>query len=632
MFDFHFSLYWLVFSALSAIFAGLLGASRQSSDDRDYYGGRDSPERVQKAGLASKLPFSLPAMIVAFGFGIIVQYFDFYMMLPNLTGPFGGFFIPLLLAWVPGLFIALVASGMSRRAILGGLASGVVLFGWPIVLYFCYNVGASNAANFAHLPNITIASDSEQMPPTDPNHLVMVTPDMAALDASTALTNDPKDPNLSTQFQVGNLTLQSINGHRYYAAPLEPVNSGDAFWTPLFGGRSDSPGYILVDAENVQATAQIRLGFHISLFDDGAFAMNVTRYLYQDGFTNGDLDDPTFEVDDNYQPHWTVAYVQPAFGNFSGSKVSKLIVVDVAQHDPIVHAYDPADPQVAWVDRVVSKDLVLEYATDWGAYHTDYAQASFSNWLSVAWGFHKTDVTEPSDGQYSATLTYTNGQQNGWVIPMTSANSSDSSVLDVLVFDTKENKGIDYPGLHGFNHADSAAETMFDASQNRINKYTVDSMELYSIYGHPTWVAIYTNVQANGATFGAIGFMSANNQNVSDVAYANNLQDALSQYSEILANGSDGSGVTQTSQTVSFKGTIWRIAFAGDDQWLFQLFGDKHYFTVAPKNYAGAPLLRDNDHVEGTYLDTDQLDVSVSKLMLLDPGENGTPPTVSNTK
>jgi hypothetical protein len=207
----------------------------------------------------------------------------------------------------------------------------LILFIVPLVQISFNSIGPDNAKRFADLPNITIAKDTDIIPPTDEQHLVQVTPKMAELKARTVLSSKG---NYSTRYTIGKLTLQAIKGHRYYAAPLVPTNSNDTFWTPLFGGRTESPGYVLVDAEDKEAHPQLRDGFKITLYEDMPWGMNLSRFAYTAGYDKGELANATFEVDDEFQPHWSITYITPAFGDIVGSKISKVLLIDVATAEP----------------------------------------------------------------------------------------------------------------------------------------------------------------------------------------------------------------------------------------------------------------------------------------------------------
>jgi hypothetical protein len=613
LFDSHFWPMAMIFATLSAAFAFFLGSTASSTKQRS----RHSDDDTSKKSASTSTSVGMAAAIVTFFVDLIVQRVDLYYAMPSFTGSFFGYFAPVFCALVPAIIIGCIFAGGNGKAVLRSIVAVLVLFGWPLGQSLYNSFGPDNAKAYASLPNVHMAAASETIPPTDEQHLVQVTPDMAALKAKTVLSSKG---NYSTRYAIGNLTLQAIKGHRYYAAPLVPTNAGDTYWTPLFGGRTESPGYVLVDAEDKEAQPELRDGFHITVFEDMPFGMKLERFVYQAGWDRGTLDNATFEVDDDFQPHWTITYVTPAFGNIVGKKISKVLVVDVANAEPVVHAYDQGDPAIKWVDRVVSSDLVKTYANDWGVYGQAYSNQSFGNWFKVWIGISKQDTMVPADGDNGLMLSYTKDEHSIWVVPMTSQNSTDHGVIGVLVFETDQNKATFYPSLRGFNHGGSVAQTMAGAKDNQMFKYSIENLELYNIYGHLTWVAIYTKPQTLGSTFGAIGFMDARSQEVSDVAYGTDLQSALADYANKLAQGSSGMAASQANQTVSFHGRIWRIAPNGTS-WRFQLVGDGgHYFDVNTQTYPGTPLLRDGDEVEGSYQDLHQVQAAVHTLSLVGAG------------
>lgn len=615
LFDLHFWPTALLFAALSAAFAFWLGgtASATSSSRRGY----DSDKKE-----ISPRNLAITAAIITFVIDLLLQRINLYYFQPNFTGSFFGYFSPLLVALLAAIPVGLLCSGGSGKAIARSVVAVLILFIVPVV-QICFNsVGPDNAKRFAELPNITIAKDTDIIPPTDEQHLVQVTPKMAELKARTVLSSKG---NYSTRYTIGKLVLQAIKGHRYYAAPLVPTNSNDTFWTPLFGGRTESPGYVLVDAEDKEAHPQLKDGFHITLFQDMPWSMNLSRFAYQAGYDKGDLSNLTFEVDDELQPHYSITYVTPAFGNIVGSKIEKVLLIDVATAEPKLTAYEQGAPEIKWVDRVVSSDLIREYAKDWGLYGQAYSQSGFGAWLQVFLGLSKQDVMAPADGDEGQLLSYTKDEHSIFIVPMTSRGSTDHGVIGVLAFETDKNKAVYYPGLRGFNHGGSVSQTMFGARENGLQKYDVENLELYNIYGHLTWVAIYTKSQSLGSTGAAIGFMDARSQEVSDVAYGTDLQSALREYATKLAQGSNGMQATAASEVVSFDGKIWRIAPNGAS-WRFQLVGDNHYYDATTQVFPGTPLLRDGDRVSGTFIDTRQPQVAVRELRMVGNGASSVAP------
>jgi hypothetical protein len=372
-------------------------------------------------------------------------------------------------------------------------------------------------------------------------------------------------------------------------------------------------------------------GFHISLFEDEPWNMNVYRFIYQAGFDKGTLETAKFEVDDDMQPHWVVTYITPAFGNIVGKVAGKVHVVSFSKDGPTLHTYTPGDAEIKWVDRVMTSELVRTYATDWGTYGQPYATASWGNWWEVVLGVSKQELMKPADGEEGHMLSYTKDDHNIWVLPMTSVNAGNNGVIGLLVFETDINNGKFYPKLRGFNHAESASHTMSGLTPVVQQKCEVGNLELYNIYGHLTWTAIYTRPQPNGATFCAIGFMDAHDQEVADVAYGADLQSALSDYADKLSKGSHGMQATSGNAQRTFDGVIWRIGPIGSG-WRFQLLTDEHYFNLSEQNYMGAPLLREGDHVTGSYMDTNQPLVTVGELTLVGGKKASAPSPVPASK
>jgi hypothetical protein len=211
----------------------------------------------------------------------------------------------------------------------------------------------------------------------------------------------------------------------------------------------------------------------------------------------------------------------------------------------------------------------------------------------------------PEDGDSAIMLSYTKDEENVWVIPMTSLSSADHSVMGLLVYETQENKAKFYPGLHGFNHGGSVSGTMYGIPGNKQNNYQVENLELYNIFGKLTWVGIYTHAETSGSTFGGIGFMNAHAQAVTEVAYADTVQEALGKYTGLLARGSDGMHQTDMSNIKKFDGVVWRIGQnAKEGDWQFRILGNSHVFSADISTYAGIALVRDGDLVKGAYLDT----------------------------
>jgi len=608
--------YWffgLLWAVIAAAVAGFLASTGKPEDEPRY-------RREQKRGLFSRY-FSIPeygtsrqrllaAAFTTAPFSLFAVRFVMYYVQPSFQGSFFGYWPVLFAALLPAFIAGAIFAGGSRKSLLAGVAFLATIFGVPSVQYACNAWGPANAARHADLPKIRIAGPDETIPPTDPDRMVLVNRSIAEFKGQTALSTQT---GIASRFGIAaeSYTLQYVNGHRYWLAPLRPINSGDNFWTPLFGGVATSPGYVVVDAENPGKDAWLKTGFNIGLFTTEDWSMNLLRHVYQNGYDHGLLEEPIFEVDDEWNPHYTISYVHKAFGGMTGRTLEKVIAVDVSKGTPVITEY-ALDQKPKWIDRIVADDLVKEWATDWGWYGGAYARQNF--WR-VAFGINADGTMQPTEPE----LAYTKDEHNVWVIPMTSTNEGDHTIVGVLVFETGKNEGTFYPGIKGFNEPESVDETMINARDN-IKHYPVESVQLYNINGNLTWVAVYTSPQSIGKSFGGIGILQAHKQDASDVIFANDKKTALRLYSSQLAR-TDGGGdhVSQTAnQSKQITGRILRIAplptgqLAGAATYVFVIEGDRHTFVVTRDNFNRIPLVQQGDEVTFTYLDTGDDETAVN--------------------
>lgn len=605
------TLYWPIALLWALIAAGIAGALA-------FTGGTREVGHRGKSVTGGNSAFA--AGIVTFFVSLLLVRIVMYYVQPSFQGSFGGYWPLLFVTVLPASVIGTLFSGGKGKAILGSVVMVATLFVVPIVQYGYNAWGPTNAARHADLPKIEIAGPDELIPPTDPDRMVKVTRSIAIFKGQTALSTET---GIASRYGINQdtYTLQYVNGHRYWLAPLTPLNSGDTFWTPLFGGQATSPGYVVVDAENPNKDAWIVKSFKgadgkdnpisISVFLDQPWAMSLLRHVYTHGYNDGLLEEPIFEVDDNWRPFYTISYVKRAFGGMTGRTLDKVIVVDVSKANPDVKEY-ALDAKPTWIDRVVSDELVTEWANDWGMYGGEYARANF--W-SVAFGINKTGTMQIADAE----LNYTKDHHNVWVVPMTSTSDGDHTVIGVLVFETGENKGKFYPGIKGFNEPESVDETMVNARDN-IKHYPVESVQLYNIYGELTWVAIYAAPQSIGQSFGGIGILQAHSQDAADVLYAQDMPTALRQYATHLARKGQGSGsISQVAnQSKEITARIKRIAempstsLGGSPTYQFVIEGDSHTFVVSKDTYLRIGLVEKGDEVSFTYLETNSPETAVN--------------------
>ena len=527
---------------------------------------------------------------------LFLSRFVMYYYQPTFQGSFGGYFELIFCALLPATVLGLMLNNVPGKTILAAGATWLVFVTVPMVQYGYNAWGSGNAARFAAQAKIRVASKDEKIPPTDPKKMVLVTKSIAAFKGATALTTQG---NLNSTYMIdpNSYVLQAVNGRRYWIAPLQFANTGDS-WN---FGEPKSPGYVVVDAMDQNKEAVLKLDYQMTLFASGSFGLNLERFVYQHGYTDGLLIDAKFEVDDNWAPHWIMTYAKRPFGEITGREIEKVIVVDVSTATPKLTAYKISE-QPEWIERVMPESLIKEYVDNWGIWGGEYAR---SNYWSVAFGWRKDGTMQAADYD----LNYTTDNHSVEVIPMTSTRSGQHAVSGVLVYETTDNEAVYYPGLNGFNVGESVQETMLHAPQN-VKNYPVENVQLYSIYGELTWVAIYTSNQAVGRSFAGIGMLHAHGQNSAEGIFAPDLNRALTLYANQLAQKRmAGGNISQAAEkSHQINGVIKAIAYLPINQnlptYLFMIEGDNRTFILTRETYAKAPLVEKGQHVTFTYLDT----------------------------
>jgi hypothetical protein len=480
------------------------------------------------------------------------------------------------------------AGGMPRGALAGGLAILAAL-AIAIVINGMIVIGTTwfdgNAKALAAIPHIVTAPASQSLPPTNVDHIVLVTQAVASYLGQQTLASGGQNLGSLYHTEQAEYTLQSVQGHLFWIAPLVYNN----VWANL--GHWESPGYVVVDAEDPNAAPHLRTGYHMRYLPDALFNQDLLRHVYLSGYTNGNLADPTLEVDDSWRPYFTISLMQPTRG-FTGDVTQRVLVVD-SQTGVIANDAPSAVP--AWVDRIIPAEAVDDYLTWWGKYaHAPWFNPSGQNQQKPA-----TAMPE---------LVYNQVDQPVWLEPMTSSAASDNSSTGVVLFDTRDMTGRFYP-LTGLGVTDNVTAA-FKSNPNNIRNYDVGNIQLYQIYNEPTWVATFVQTNPYGASFQAVGIVDAKHLQGVNVIMAANKSDALAAYAQYLAdNNIGGPGAAPTGKSVTLTGQITRISQTterGASVYYMTMSGQNRIFKAGLALSPELPLAQPGDTVTLTFLDTGQ--------------------------
>ncbi len=583
--------------------------------------------------------------VVNFVLGLLILYFGE----PALTGPFGGWqwiLGPLFISSIANLFafarpamgileeaaaISQGHSGTGRRGATVNMPSrysrGVVAAGiFGLIFVAVLGIVATilitifttwfdvNAKVLAAIPNVHVMA-SPLLPPTDQNNIVLVSQNIAAYKGQQVLGSNGQNLGSAYSIDPASYTLQSINHHLYYVAPLAYNNIFVNLSSPT------TPGFVVVDAEDPQQVPVLHTeeGAKIAYLPGALLNQDLLRHVYLSGYTYGRLVDPTLELDDSMHPYWTISLMQPTRG-YTGDVLSEVLIVDA--HTGEIKKYQPSQVP-AWVDRVFPSDTVTTYLQWWGLYHA-------APWFNPSGLGQQSPAGTPE-------LLYNKGDQPVWLVPMTSSSSSDNSSTGVFLFNSHKNEADFYP-LSGIGIGDNVNST-FSSTRANIRNYSVTSTQLYQINGAPTWVAIYAQTTNSGDIFQAVGIVDARALNGNNVQFESNLPAALNDYTQWLTQqgsggggGSGGTGGGPTVQTVTAK--VLRISSVQQSTntiYYLQIAGQKLIFTANLSLSAKLPLVQIGDTVKVTYLSTTQTvvnlqsfdDTSINLGALPTPGASG---------
>lgn len=521
------------------------------------------------------------------GFSITSFYQSFWLWALNLIAA----------AIIIGLFSVDWSDTENPSAGMGLVALftvGVLLFGTIQLMGGIWTQG--RATTLAKLANNTEAPVG-QYPDSDAEHLMQVPPETADELAKNAMSNS-QDRNLSTFYERGDRTEQSIDDHRYYLYPLHPRGyreSGQSRGgTPVY----EIPGFIVVDAENPNAQGQVRMAneqgqqYSIKYTPGSVFSYNLERHLWTHDYRGVVVSDLTLEVDDDWNPYFTGSKDQRTY-NFQQTVPNRLITVNAQTGEINEYGLDELPP---WVDRVYSASTVEAMLNWWGEWGAGAPYKLIGN----ARG-NKFKVAETED----PTLVYTKGGYPAWQAVMTSHNN-DSVASYLALFEARSNKVTMYP-IEGLQLEGKAIQTVSSAAQaSRMTVRPVDPA-VHSIYGHLSWVM---PLVGEGNVYQGMAFMLYNDPSGSSVAIGRTLGEALTIYRQKLAQPAANGSPQENANQRTTEGTVTELTRQVENGQTIV------YFRLDGNQERGYRIAATPDNLELTFLGVGDR----ARIIYIDPG------------
>ena len=568
------------------------------------------------------------SFIVAFLINITVLWWG----TPAHTGTMGGYgwiILPVIASCLIFFVCDGIALGGRYRDEFGVSAAGIIALCASLVIVLI--AGCSNwvplsqgEANALGSKVTVIREEANAYPDTDTNHIIQVPVENARFKASQVIAkqvvdSDGRSVNLSTSYQMGPAEIQSVNDHLYWIFGLD--FSGWRTWDRV---GQISPGYIVVDAEDPEAQAQVKLGYKMKYTPSAYFGSKLQRHLYTNGYEGYVVDDLSLEVDDNWQPFYTASLNKKTVKN-SGEIPVAMIVVDpqtgkVTQYKIAKSDTDPKTGQVTriegqtpvWLDRIYSKNAAKRMMNWWG----EYGDPKGAPWKWAG---------RPQTGRFKVAdnpeLVYTKSGHPAWQMTMTSLKK-DTSIIDVVLFDTVTNEARIYRIIEGTATEPAVKKTFNSIQENVRGDYVATHLSLHKIYGQPTWVANYvlkSEDSSQGEPYVGIGFVNAHDLQTSNVAFGKTKEEALSKYRQLLARNPDSSVPDEGSSTrQTVRGVVKSIATQiqnGNTVYLFVLSENpSRVFKATREVSVELPFIKEGDVVEVVFDDLNQVPIDITSV------------------
>ena len=447
---------------------------------------------------------------------------------------------------------------------------------------------ANNA--YQQLGEVEESSFTDSIVPIDNTQIPTVDEDLALKQAEKKLG---EEPGLGSIVDVGEFTLQQVDGKLTFVAPLE--HSG--MWK--YFDNKTTPGYITVsatDPDDVQLVQELD-GKEIKLryLETACFGDKLLRHIRNSGYRTTGLTDMSFELDESGRPYWTVTtYENTAFWGLP--EANGVLVCDAQTGECELYSIDEA-PE--WIDKVQPEEFIDNQIDNYGDYGKGF-------WNSI---FGKNGVINKTPGL----LTVYNNGECYYYTGMTSVGNDDATTGFMMVNTrTKEAKF--------FQMAGATEESAQASAEGKIQEkgYNATLPVPINVQGIPTY---FMTLKDKSGLIKA--YAMVNIENYSIVATGESIDQVQQAYIDaMLANGNDAVIGSDEAYSYSVEGTVTRISanISGGNTIYYMIINEDttKLYVAASKLSAELPITREGDNVKISYIDDSNGTVNVSKFDNLD--------------
>lgn len=332
-------------------------------------------------------------------------------------------------------------------------------------------------------------------------------------------------PSLGSQVELGEPTIQQVNGKLVWVVPLH--HSGFFKWLSNMDGAQ---GYIIVAANSMQDVTYVE-DYKIKIQPDSYFFDDLVRHARIWGSFFTGITDYSFEIDDDGNPFWVVTTYRNNWG-FSLPEANGILLIDAQTGETKRYALDEIP---SWIDRVQPEDFLIDQIDNKGEYI--HGVFNFSNY----------EKFRSSNGDI---IVYNDGRC--YLFTGITSVGSDESAIGFYMVDmvTKE------PIMYKMNGATEYAAMKSAEGKVQDLKYNATFPLIINMEGMPTY---FMTLKDNEGLIKNYAMVSV--EDYSTVGVGATLEEALSDYQVQLKN--NGLVLPETpsaEEKETLSGTVMRIA------------------------------------------------------------------------
>lgn len=457
------------------------------------------------------------------------------------------------------------------------------------VIFILFLIGGGIASSslfhsttkYGQIGEVKDYSFTEEILPLDQAQIPVVDSDLAYKQGDKKLG---EIPTLGSQVDVGDFSIQEVNGELIFVAPLE--HTGFFKWM----NNRTTPGYITVDATNpndVELVQEIdgepiQLKYLRSCF----MGEEITRYVRNSGYLTTGLTDYSFELDDSGRPYWVITKYENVT-LWSSAEAIGTIIVDAQTGE--INEYSISDTPT-WVDIIQPQWIISNQIDYWGT--LVHGPFNFSN---------KDEFRKTPD-----MLTVYNDGNCYYYTGLTSVGNDDATIGFVMVDTrTKEAKRFLMSGA-----TEQAAMRSAEGMVQDLGYTATDPVPL-NLNGIPTYFMTLKDDEGLIKQYAMV-----NIESYSIVAVADTISLTQSQYMSRMTATGNNVAFAEEGYSYQLTGTVTRISSnveAGNTVYYLIINNDDTKLYVASYNVsAELPITREGDEVKISYIDTGSKTVTIS--------------------